>query len=56
MVDELLAEDQDGQMTLKETLKRHYRNNMEVEYGNIIRDRAGDHGLRGLGDRGDHRH
>ena len=24
MVDELLTEDQDGQMTLKEALKRHY--------------------------------
>lgn len=56
MVDELLAEDQDGQMTLRETMKRQYRNYMEVEHGNIIRDRAGDHGLRGLGDRGDHRY
>ena len=56
MVDELLAEDQDGQMTLRETIKRQYRNYKEVEHGNIIRDRAGDHGLRGLGDRGDHRY
>ena len=56
MVDELLTEDQDGQMTLRETIKRQYRNYMEVEHGNIIRDRAGDHGLRGLGDRGDHRY
>ena len=38
MVDELLTEDQDGQMTLKETMKRQYRNYMEVEHGNIIRD------------------
>lgn len=36
MVDELLAEDQDGQMTLRETMKRQYRNYMEVEHGNII--------------------
>ena len=56
MVDELLTEDQDGQMTLKEMLKRHYRNYMEVEHGNIIRDRAGDYGLRRLGDRRDHRY
>ena len=56
MVDELLTENQDGQMTLKETLKRHYRNYMEVEHGNIIRDRAGDYGLRKLGDRRDHRY
>lgn len=38
MVDELLTEDQDGQMTLRETTKRQYRNYMEVEHGNIIRD------------------
>ena len=56
MVGELFAEDQDGQMTLKETLKRHYVNYMEVEHGNIIRDRTGDYGLRGFGDRGDHRY
>lgn len=36
MVDELLPEDQDGQMTLRETMKRQYRNYMEVEHGNII--------------------
>lgn len=36
MVDELLTEDQDGQMTLRETMKRQYRNYMEVEHGNII--------------------
>ena len=56
MVDELLTENQDGQMTLKETLKRHYRNYMEVEHGNIIRDRAGNYGLCGHGDRRDHRY
>lgn len=38
LVDELLTEDQAGQMTLKETMKRQYRNYMEVEHGNIIRD------------------
>lgn len=38
MVDELLSEDQDGQMTLRETLKRHYRNYMEVEHGELISD------------------
>ena len=48
MVEELLEPDADGQMTLKETLKRHYRYYMEVEHGNIIRDRAGDYGLRRL--------
>lgn len=31
MVDELLTEDQDGQMTLREMLKRHNRNYMEEE-------------------------
>ena len=36
MVAELLDEDQDGQMTLRETMKRQYRNYMEVEHGNII--------------------
>lgn len=36
MVDELLSEDHNGQMTLKEILKRNYRNYMEVEHGNII--------------------
>lgn len=36
IVDELLVEDQDGQMTLRETMKRQYRNYMEVEHGNII--------------------
>lgn len=36
MVDELLAEDPDGQMILRETMKRQYRNYMEVEHGNII--------------------
>ena len=56
MVDELLSEDRDGQMILRETMKRQYRNYMEVEHGNIIRDRAGDYGLRGFGDRGDHRY
>ena len=38
MVDELLTEDQDGQITLRETLKRHYRNYMEVEHGELISD------------------
>ena len=38
MVDELFAEDPDGQMILRETMKRQYRNYMEVEHGNIIRD------------------
>lgn len=33
MVDELLTEDQDGRMTLKETMKRQYRNYMEEEKG-----------------------
>lgn len=36
MVDELLSEDQDMQMTSRETIKRKYRNYMEVEHGNII--------------------
>ena len=31
IVDEFLTEDQEGQITLKETLKRHYRNYMEAE-------------------------
>lgn len=56
MVDELLSEDQDGQMILRETMKRQYVNYMEVEHGNIIRDRTGDYGLCGYGDRGDHRY
>lgn len=38
MVDELLTEGQDGQMTLKEALKRHYRNYMEVEHGELMAD------------------
>ena len=33
MVDELLSEDQDGQMVLKETKNRYYRNYMEEEKG-----------------------
>ena len=36
IVDEFLTEDHDGQMILRETLKRHYRNYMEAEHGNII--------------------
>ena len=31
MVDELLTEDQDGQMILRETVRGHYRNYMEAE-------------------------
>lgn len=31
MVEELLSEDQDGQMVLKETKNRYYRNYMEAE-------------------------
>ena len=38
MMDELLAPDQDGQMTLKETLIGHHRNYMEVEHGKFISD------------------
>ena len=33
IVDELLSEDQDGQMVLKETKNRYYRNYMEEEKG-----------------------
>lgn len=36
MADDMLSEDLDGQMTLRETVKRQYRNYMEVEHGNII--------------------
>lgn len=38
MVDELLSEDQDMQMTSRETIKRKYRNYMEVEHGELISD------------------
>lgn len=38
MVDELLSDDQDMQITSRETIKRKYRNYMEVEHGELISD------------------